>query len=214
MNYREWQIISPDNKRALRFRHQARESTIEVIDLKTQQVLHTRKDHGDHTSATFTEDENIIIYITHDNNWRWGPIINMWDLEDDTHEEFVTDHHPQSSVIMEITPKSQRLVLGTIDGSISAYNMQTLKVLWHHEKSEDGKHNSILSLAISECGEKVATLQKDILSVYDFATGNKLLSSPFMEEYISCEFGENDSFIRVIHPEKAAVKISCQAIAN
>lgn len=53
---------------------------------------------------------------------------------------------------------------------------------------------------------------KNTLTVYDFKTGNKLFSTPFMEKYSGCEFGDNDDFICVAHKEKETVKITYKTI--
>ena len=209
--FQEEYVECPNKNRAIRlYPKSLRSGFIEVIDLNSKKVLHTREENGIHICPTFTEDTNIVIYATIDFNWYCPPIINLWHLEENIIEEIITSHNPQSFLLLANSPKSNKLIIGTVDGSISAYNMLLKKVIWHFENPIWEHSDRILSLSISECGEKVAILQKYMLSVYDFTTGNKFFSTPFMEEYESCEFAENDTFIRVIHAEKATVNINCK----
>ncbi|WP_022942466.1 WD40 repeat domain-containing protein [Psychromonas hadalis] len=209
MNFHTQDVINADNSKALRFPWN--KCSIEIIDVESQQILHQRTEVGQyHTCGMFTENENIVIYFSFDKNWFIPPLINIWDLKSNTVEQICTFHHFQASVLtFTFHNATKRLVLGDFDGYISAFSMQTHKEIWHHETP---KHNDILSLSFSICGEKVAALQKDNLTVYDFTTGNKLLSTPLMDEYSTCQFQEEDLFIHLTHPGKTTIKINCKTI--
>ncbi|OUR77122.1 hypothetical protein A9Q75_15465 [Colwellia psychrerythraea] len=205
-------IISSDNKRQLRFPGFAYD--IEIIDLTNQQVLHQRTDYGgDNTSGTFTENEDVVIYLTVCKHGYIPPIIKIWDLKNDTFDEIVTPHSTQHLYLPVAYHKvMRRLVIADFIGGISTYNVQTREIMWYKESPEDSNVHHIIFLAFSECGDKVAALQKDKLTVYDFTTGKIRLSTPLMDEYSTCEFQEEDLYIHVNHPEKETIRVCCKDI--
>lgn len=203
------EIISADNKRQLRF--SGNRYDIEVIDVADQQVLHHRTNTSRyHTCGTFTDDENIVIYITVDYRWYLTPEINIWDLKTDTLKHIDTKHHFQELYFdLSYHKTLQRIALGGRFGNVSAYDMKTHEELWCQETDS---WNVLLSLDFSDCGDKIAALQKDQLTVYDFTTGNIRLSVPLADEYSTCEFQEEDLCIHVSHPEKETIRICCKDI--
>lgn len=185
---------------------------IEVIDLENQKILHQRTDYGGfHSCGTFTENENIIIYLTFDRHWYVPPIIKIWDLKHDTITDITTSHDTQSEcLILEYHNQTKRLILGGFDGSISLYNMRTHDLMWHKEKPQKSMLDPIISFSFSGSGKKVAVLQKDSFTVYEVTTGRKHLSSPLLDEYFTCQFIDEDTFIHITHPEKETIKINCK----
>jgi WD40 repeat protein len=211
MAYEQPDILNLENNKAIRLpRYQY---SIEIVDLENQQVLHQRTDYGGfHTCGAFTEDENIIIYLTFDKHWYIPPVIKIWDLKNDSIEEIITSHDTQSRYLtLAYHNTTQRLILGGFDGNISAYDMRTREEIWLHENLG---HCIILALAFSECGEKIAVLQKEIFTIYDFISGKILLSTPLLDEYSTCQFQEKDLVIHISHPEKETIKINCKEITR
>lgn len=184
--------------------------SIEMIDLETKKTLFQRTDSsGYHCSGIFTEDENVVLYITYDKHWYFSPTINIWDLKKGSVESILTDHNTQSEWLLTAFNKNRNLLaLGDYDGSFSTYNIQTRAVIKHVPAIPKSAYNQILCLCISECGEKLAILRKDVLVIYDFTTAEKLFSTPLMETYSKCKFREGDAIICVTHPEKSPINIS------
>ena len=208
MNFQEFQVISPDNKRIIRVPQGGRGIThIEVLDFETKEVLHKQESYGGYSDAVFTDNENIIIYVLLDPTWYGGPTIHIWNLENNTVEEHMTEREPRAPIEIHICFKAQKIILTSMYGGISAHNIQPLNTIWNHKPPEDDIEYGILSLAVSKCGEKVAALQKDLLTTYNVETGEKLFTTPLMEVYKFCEFGDNDNFISITHPEKDPIKI-------
>lgn len=202
-------LLHPDNKRALRSkRHQY---LIEIFNLETQQVLFQREDLGGyHRCGTFTEDENVVIYITFDKHWYLSPIINIWDLEKDHVESIFTSHNSQlESMLIAYNRHKQHLVLGScFDGEISTYDIKKRKVIKHIPSCAEKKNTQILYLDLSGCGEKIAVLREDILTVYNFKTGEKLFSTPLLTTYTRCQFHETEPIISITHSEKSPIHIN------
>ncbi len=150
-------VISPDSKKEMRF--PKFKYDIEIIDLASQKVLHQRTDTlGFHSCGLFTENENIVIYLSFDDQWRFAPTINIWELRRNTVEEFYTSHNAQELHLNIIYhAKMQRIALGGESGSISVFDIKTRKELWCHEQND---MNNINSLSFSECGDKISALQK------------------------------------------------------
>jgi WD40 repeat protein len=214
MSFQQPDITNLDNNKVLRFPRF--KYLIEVIDLESQKILHQRTDHGGyHTCGTFTENENIVIYLTFDHHWFSPPIIKIWNLKKGTVEEIITSHDTQAPhLTLAYHNAMQRLVLGAFDGYVSAYNIQKKEVMWHYKQPENSNIDHFLSMDFSKCGEKVATLQKDNMTIYDFTTGKKLLSTPLMDEYSTCRFQAEDLLIHLTHDTKQPIKISCKALTR
>ena len=206
-------LLHPDNKRALRSkRHQY---LIEIFNQETQQVLFQREDLGGyHRCGTFTEDENVVIYITFDKHWYLSPVINIWDLEKDHVESIFTSHNSQlETMLIAYSMDKQHLVLGSsFDGEISTYDIKKYKVIKHIPFCAEQKNTHILYLDLSGCGEKIAVLQEDTLSVYNFTTGKKLFSTPLLTTYSRCQFHETEAIVTITHPEKPPIHINYQSI--
>lgn len=52
---------------------------------------------------------------------------------------------------------------------------------------------------------------KNNLTIYDFTTGKKLLSTPLMDVYSTCQFQEQDLSIHLTYNTKEPIKINCKA---
>lgn len=201
-------LSNPDNNRILRSKRN--QYSIAVIDQKTQQVLYQREDFGGyHTGGIFTEDENIVIYLTVDPRWYVPPIIKIWNLKENSVADIITSHDIQdASLKIAYNAPLQRLVLGSLDGSHSIYNLYSRAIIHHHYAPEPHNNNQIVCLAVSGCGEIVAVLQEDMLVLYDCTTGKKQFSSPLMNIYSDCQFAKNDLLIQVTHPQHAPINIA------
>lgn len=201
-------VISPNKKKRLKYKEY--DYDIQVIDIASQEVLHHRTDFGGyHTSGTFTEDENIVIYITFDRHWYIPPVISIWDLKNNSVETIHTSQDP-GEIYLHTAYHNQHLVLSGSLGFLGAYDLTTKKEIWHHTSL--GGRTCSQAVAISKCGEKIALLFESILSVYSFKTGKELQSTALEHVYYTCQFQENDLSIQLKHPEKDPVSICCKNI--
>lgn len=207
MNNFDLYLPDLNNKRALCT--EINQYVIKVIDIDTQQVLFQRKDLGGyHRCGIFTEDENIVIYITFDKHWYISPVINIWNLKEDSVDSIVTPHNSQlESMQIAYNMPKQHLVLGSYDGCISTYHIQTRKLIAHIPTQEANDSKKIIGLSISPCAEKIALLRKNSLEIYDVNRAKKLLSMALISTYSQCQFDDNKATVSITHPDKPPINI-------
>ena len=211
-------VTSHDKKVALQ--NQGLTYHIEIVDVETKQTVLNRHDYSGYINmGFFTENDEFVVYMTFDErNWRLHPTINLWDLKKDSVETIQTKHDPQNSFFaVAYHKKMERLVLGDVVGSVSAYSIQPLKTIWYYEGPGYGPtayisaynfEYEILSIDISECGNKIAVLDRKNLTLYDFKTGRQLLVYPLEKNYSKCRFQDNLNAIYLSDPELEPLQLS------
>ncbi len=216
--YKVPDVISQNGLKAMRFEYRRYgDNTIEVLDLSNQNVLHKRVDNpGLHLGGSFNEDDKVVIYFTCDTNWYIPPIIKIWDLTENTLKEIISGLHPQAMNFILSYHNTSRIfvVADPLQGIVCAYNLSTLELLWQNKTSDIFENNKIIALDITECGELVAVLQDDKLTVYHLMTGEVLLTTPLLEQYLCCLFNSNAQCLELMHSHKASIKISYKPLLS
>lgn len=207
-------VLSQNKRMALQ--NQRRSYWIKIVDVETKKTLHYRSDYSGYINiGFFTQNDKFVVYMTFDeHNWRLAPNINLWNLKKDSVETIHTKHDPQHQYIeFAYHKKLERLVLGGLDGSVSAYSTQPLKSIWYYERPVYDRtsyhlNEEILSIDISDCGDKIAVLDKKTLTLYDFNTGKQLLVYPLKKQYSKCKFQDQLSAIYLSDLESEPLKLS------
>ncbi|MGB2738933.1 MAG: hypothetical protein WBC60_00080 [Cognaticolwellia sp.] len=212
-------VISQDGLKVMQIQHQRfGDNTIKIINIASQEVLHQCNNNpGLNCHGSFIENDNIVIYLTFDNNWYIPPIVNIWDLIQNTKKEIITPHHPQASnLIYQYHQPSQSLVIAAPhEAVVTTYNLNNLEMMWQSKDSSafsESDPNTINALDISVCGKMIAVLQNESMTIYHLITGKVLCKIPLLAEYSMCTFNAENSYIDVSHAQKSSIKVNYESI--